>query len=342
MSRSIRSCAALLGAVLLAGLAAGPAWAAPDAEGTVSIESATCEDLGIGFLCSGIVYTANKTFKVYAADNPDNPMPVAGNFTYIYTIANDPGSNASFGVITFFGIEVPANGVTSAGYIDGAGVEPSATEVVAQGVRWRFEVDGIDPGETSEQLFLTSPFGPGDSDDSTVGLGSNAAIDTQGTCVGPVVAPPPLACTIGFWKNREAGKKGLLKFYPDGDYDAVKAKAVEISTVFSTEAELVTALTSKGNRTIEERAKQQLAALVLNVAAGNLFPANTKCRLFFGENGTQLDTTGDGQADTTLEAAFTEIESNILSMDEALQEEAKDLADDINNGVGVIDATMFN
>jgi hypothetical protein len=333
--------------LLLTGVTS-PAAAAPDAEGSITITSADCEDVGLGGLCTGPLYEATKTFQVFGADNPDNPVPVAGNFTYIYTIANSPSSVAIFGALNELNVQTPPNGTTSAGFVDGAGVEPSATEIAAGDIRWSFDAPNINPGETSEQLYLVSPYGPGEQPNTLVAVGNVFSIDTQATCVGPVVAPPALACTIGFWKNREAGKNGLLKFFPDdpdAEYAAVKAEAVSISSVFATEAELVAALTSMGARSIEERARQQLAALLLNVAAGKLFPNNTKCRLFldFGtNNGTELDLDGDGLADTTVEAALTTIESNILSGDPALQQEAKDLADDINNGVGVINSTMFN
>ena len=90
------------------------------------------------------------------------------------------------------------------------------------------------------------------------------------------------------------------------------------------------------SRSDVERAKQQLAAVLLDIAAGLLYPANIQCRTFLGVNGTQIDTNGDGVADMTLEAALTLIESNILSGDPALQQAALELADDINNGVGVL------
>jgi hypothetical protein len=323
------------------GLIALPVAAAPEAEGNTTITSQTCEELNLFPFCTGPVYEAVKSFAVYADTNPDNPLPVAGNFTYVFTITNKPTSNATLGPLKQFDVAVPANGATSAGYIDGAGVEPSSIDIQVTVVRYNFDVDFIDPGETSEQLYLTSPFGPGEVTDTTIAVGSTFSIDTTSTCVGPVVAPPSLGCTIGFWKNRQDGKKGVLKFFPDGDFDAVKAEAVAISSVFATEAELVAALTSKGNRDIEERTKQQLAALLLNIAAGNLYPSNTKCRLFIAENGTQIDIDGDGIADLSLEAALTLIESNLLSGDPDLQHDAHQLADDINNGIGVLNSSMF-
>lgn len=338
-----RPLAAGFAAALLLWSAAPAAQAGPEAEGTTTIVSKTCEELGIGSFCTGPVYKAIKSFEVFSDTNPDNPMAVAGNFTFVFTITNDPTSNPLAGQLIQFDVEVPMNGATAAGYLDGSGVEPSSIDIAVGVVRYNFDTDKIDPGETSEKLYLVSPFGPGEVTDTTIGTGSNFPLaDTRSTCVGPVVAPPALACTIGFWKNREAEKKGLLKFFPDGDFDDVKAHAVEISSVFSTEAELVSALTSKGNRPIEERAKQQLAALLLNVAAGDLYPSNTKCRLFIGGTGTQIDTNGDGVADLSIEAALTLIESNILSGDDALIHAAHQLADDINNGIGVLGATQFS
>jgi hypothetical protein len=314
--------------------------AAADAEGSITIESQSCEDLGLSTFCTGAAYSVLETFEVYSDTNPSNPMPSPGNFTYVYAVANDPDSNSFIGSLRVFETATPESGTVAAGYMDGSGVEPNFVEVQPTVVRWHFESDFIDPGETSESLYLVSPFGPGDIAEAAVG--SSFAIDTRAISVGPVMAPPPVACTIGFWNNRESGQNGLLKFFADGGYDLVKDEAVLISSIFDTPAELVAALTSKGRRGIEERAKQQLAALLLNVAAGNLFPTNTRCRLFVGEKGTLIDTNGDGEPDTNVEAALILIESNILSGDPNLQAEAHELADDINNGVGVIDATVFH
>jgi hypothetical protein len=322
-------------------VAASSATAAPDAEGTVTIESVTCASLGLPALCDDALYTAIKTYKVYADTNPSNPMPSPGHFTYIYKIVNDPSSTMMVGSLRRFDTETPASGTIAAGFLDGSSVEPNDVEVQSTVVRWVFESDFIDPGEASEELYLVSAFGPGEVTDTTVGVGSAFAIDTQTTSVGPVMAPPAVPCTIGFWKNRELKEEGLLKFFPGSNFDDVKAEAVAISSVFASEAELIAALTSKGARSMEARAKQQLAALLLNVAAGNLYSSNTKCRLFTGEHGTEIDTTGDGVADTNIEAALVLIESNILSGEKSLIAAAQSLADDINNGVGVLNQAVF-
>lgn len=289
-------------------------------------------------------YTATKHFWVYADDDADNPMPVAGHFTYIYTLTNDPGSFVSLKGLK---VLVPNGAASQFGFLPGSGVAPSSTQIVDQNdpnsgvskdeVQWDFVSPLIAPGAVSEKLYVISPYGPGDVD---VTVNGDFSLDADANCIGPVVEPAAVACTIGFWKNREKGKKGLLKFFPGSDFDDVKAEAVAISGgVFADEAALVSALTSKGNRPIEVKAKQQTAALLLTLAAGNLFPGNTKCRLF---SGTQLDLDGDGQADSDIDSAVTQIISDILSGDPSLQADAKDLTDDINNGIGVIGATQFN
>ena len=77
-------------------------------------------------------------------------------------------------------------------------------------------------------------------------------------------------CTIGFWKNRISDKKGLLKYYPNGELETLIMDAVDNSNgVFPDADYLIDALTSKGKRSTVERAKQQYAALLLNLAAGD-------------------------------------------------------------------------
>jgi hypothetical protein len=313
-------------AVALALAGAGAAHASPDADET---SSSIVSDPAFG------AFTAVKTAKFFREGNPEDPFPGDGANTYVYTLSNDSGSG--IGLIGM-GVQIPggtANAVIQAGVLPGSGTTPSETQVLPNAVQWNFFEVPIHPGEVSAQLFIVSTFDPGTAD---LTVNGDFGLDAPGVCGLVPVEPPavvgtPNPCTIGFWKNREQGKKGLLQFFPDGDFDAVKAEAVSISSVFASEAELVEALTSKGARTIEERARQQLSALVLNLASGTRFPDNTKCRLFFGN---ELDTDGDGVADLTVGAAFTQIESDILSGDPALQEPAKDLADDINNGIGVL------
>lgn len=305
-------------AIAAALLLALPASAAPDAEAQTTFAQA-----------DGL-YTAVKTVQVFSDTNPDNPMPVAGSFTYVYTITNQPSS--LIGLIGF-DIEVPADSVSQAGFFDGAGVEPTAILVGSLVVEFDFGTP-IAPGQTSEELFVISTFQPGAVEEVMRGendasVGGEFGFDTPGTCLGPAVPPEfigePLPCTIGFWKNRAAGKKGLLKFFPDPDFDGLVTDAVALSgAVFADEAALLSALGSKGRRTLEERGRQQLAALLLNLAAGDAFPDNQKCRLFEGnfitsnECGDQLTV---GQA---LETILLDVGAG------------HSCTDDINNGIGVV------
>jgi hypothetical protein len=298
----------------------------PDADETGSV---TIEDPTFG------AYTATKSSEFYRDTNPANPVPVLGFNTYVYTITNQTGGQIG---LVGFGVQIPdgtATVVHSVGFIAGSGVEPTGIEISPNEVKWTFFDNLVMPGAVSARLYIISAYQPGTADFTVNG---QFGADANGSCELIPVIPPdavgdPNPCTIGFWKNREDGKKGTLQHFPDGEFEALKAEAVSISTVFSTEAELVEALTSKGKRTVEERAQQQLAALLLNIAAGRLFPDNTKCRLFLLN---EVDTDGDGTANMTVAEALTEIESNILSGDPELQKQAQGLADDINNGIGVL------
>jgi hypothetical protein len=148
----------------------------------------------------------------------------------------------------------------------------------------------------------------------------------------PLEEPPdsPLACTPGFWKNRAAGKQGLLKFFPGDDFAAVVAEAVALSNgVFAGAEELVAAVSNQG--TPEVQARRNLAALLLNLAAGNLFPGNGKCQLF---EDNEIDENACGEelsvADA-LEAIFEDLGAGYFV-------DASECADDINNNLGLVGA----
>jgi hypothetical protein len=78
------------------------------------------------------------------------------------------------------------------------------------------------------------------------------------------------------------------------------------------------------------RAKQQLAATLLNLAAGDLFPDNQKCKLFEGNNITS-NACGTG---ITVGVAVSYGKVDILG-DIDGQTEAHNCFDDLNNGIGV-------
>ena len=308
-------------AVLLA-LGAGSAGAAPDISG-----STTFVEPNFG------AYTAIKSFEVYSPTNGTNPLPLAGNYTYLYTITNTAGS---FTCLIGFDQEVPAGSVTAAGFIPGAGVDPSGTTIGTVSIEWDWLAPTLCPGQTSDQLFVHSPYGPGMTNDTIVSVSDEFALDTTGTCVGPTVPPEetgePLPCTIGFWKNRADGKQGTLQWFPGSDFTDVVNAAVALSSgIFANSADLLFHLQSKGSRPILDRAKQQLAATLLNLAAGDLFPDNQKCRLF---ESNDITTNACG-AGITVGVAVSDGKVDILG-DNAAVHSAHECFDDLNNGIGVV------
>jgi hypothetical protein len=312
---------AFAGLSVLVALGAGSAVAAPDISG-----STTFIEPSFG------AYTAIKQFEVYAPDNPTNPLPLAGNYTYLYTITNTAGS---FTCLIGFDEQVPAGSVTAAGFIPGAGVDPSGTTIGAVSVEWDWITPTLCPGQTSDQLYVHSTWGPGGTTDTMVAVSDEFSLDTTGTCVGPTVPPEvvgdPMPCTIGFWKNRADGKQGTLQWFPNGDFDAVVDAAVALSMgTFVDAADLLDDLTSKGRRTILERGRQQLAATLLNLAAGDLFPDNQKCKLFEGNHITTNDCGDDLSVGTAVNNSIVG-----LGGDECTQHDAHECLDDINNGISV-------
>jgi len=277
-------------------------------------------------------YSATKTFAVYADDDPANPAPLAGNLTYVYTITNLP---TSFICIIGLDMEVPSGSVTAAGFIPGPGIDPSATIVAPTVVEWDWLAPFICPGEMSDAVFVQSPFGAGGVADNLVSLDGEFALDAPGTCVGPFVSPAgeAMPCTIGFWKNRADEKPGTLQHFADPLFDQIVTAAVALSMgLFADEAALLEALGSQGQRTIQERGLQQLAALFLNLAAGDLAPENQKCKLF---EGNSITSNACG-TDISVGDAVNQAKVDILG-DNAAQHHAQECADDINNGIGVVD-----
>ncbi len=308
-------------AVALATFGAGAASAAPDASGSTTL----IEPNGL--------YTAVKSYELYSATNPSNPLPLAGNYTYVYTITNAAGS---FTCLVGFDLEVPVGSATAAGFIAGAGVAPSATTIGTGVVQWEWFSPKLCPGQTSEQLYVHSAYGPGTVLDNLVSVEDEFSFDAIGTCIGPFVPPQPIgepiACTIGFWKNRADGKQGTLQWFPNGDFTATVDAAVALSSgIFTSATDLLNYLKSKGPRSILVRGKQQLAATLLNLAAGDLFPDNQKCKLFEGNNIT-TNTCGTG---ITVGVAVSQGKVDILG-DDTQQHEAQSCFDDINNGIGVV------
>lgn len=294
----------------------------------------TIEDPNFG------LYTVRKTFEVFADNNCGNPVPSTGSFTYVYTLEVLTGSTLG---VQSASVGVPDSGaVVDAGFLAGGGsgvVDPSSTVVSETDVRWFFDgtANGaLLEGETSAPLYLVSPYGPGDDAFTIFG---QAALNAPTTCVGPSVLPEPSPCSAFFWKLRALGWFWVKHYFPGSQFDDVKTRAVELSGgYFADEGDLVSALFHWGFLNPKKRAERQLAALLLNVAAGDLFPANTKCRLF---PGTELDLDGDEVADSTVDEAIGEIITKLDTTDPALHQEAFVLALDINLGRNVIGAAAF-
>lgn len=299
-------------------------------------------------------YTVEKIVSVFADTDPLNPAPLAGNFTYVYTLANLPGS---FLCLVGFDLEVPPDNAaaptTVASFIDGPGINPSAVLVGAVNnvvtVEWDFNSPQLCPAQISDRLIVQSPFAPGNVTQNMVSVDGVFFIDTPSTCVGPFVLAngetpgEPNACTIGFWKNRAAGKQGTLQHFPDDPnnpveddaFNAIVTQAVALcAPTFANEADLLNFLASKGKRDIETRGKQQLAAVCLDLAAGDLFAGNMKCELFEGNCVIDNACNPDGLP-LSIGDALTQMIASLQSGDNALFHDAQECADDINNGIGI-------
>jgi hypothetical protein len=327
------SCKQSLQALLVGGLVVllGPALAS--ARVLVATQTSTLTEPSFGS------FTASKQADVYLEDD-------GVTFTYEYTIMN---SMQSFDGLTRFILDlsqVPATCSIAVGFdaLSG-GIAPSNGGVIvgvpgdpmSQAV-WDFMAPVILPGEDSKVLTIVSDCGPMDNiPDKVVSLVDQLELSAQGLCLGPSVLPmppmggEPLPCTIGFWKNRSEGKQGLLQFFPDADFDAVVDAAVALSGgVFADAAALITDLESKGNRPQDQRARQQLAAFLLNLAAGDLFPDNQKCKLFEANGVTANACETDVSVGDALQIALDDLAGGLF-------EDSKDCSDDVNNGIGIFD-----
>ncbi|MCZ7582807.1 MAG: MSCRAMM family adhesin SdrC [Deltaproteobacteria bacterium] len=149
--------------------------------------------------------------------------------------------------------------------------------------------------------------------------------------LGETPPPPPagFTCpkTIGFWKQQFKGGKSSK--YSAAELNAIVAEALTLTDVFSTYADFNFFLNIKGNEGPLARAKRQFAAFTLNLAAFNLsdsvdWQAGLDESTPLDSSLTDADTVGD---------AFDEVESFILAgINLGI---ANDLADAINNGLGI-------
>jgi hypothetical protein len=328
----------LLLAVVAAAFVASAANAAPDQSGSGDI----AEPNGFPGVCDAPCYTVTKSYEYYSASNATAPgVCAAGENTYVYQLTHTGGTGTPLGFIpavTQFELSVETDDVGSATELPGFGISPSGVVVNAalDVVTFDFGAPPIASGQTSTKLVICSQLLPGSLADSIVSLSAQASLDASGQCIGPVLPPAggdPMPCTIGYWKNRTAGKKGTLQHFPAGEFEQIVTQAVALSGgLFTSDAELLAALTSKGARSAQDRALQQFSAFLLNLAAGDLFPENSKCRLF-ETNTVDSNACGSGiSIQTAVDNFFAAYNSGDYLG-------AKNCADDTNNGIGVVGAT---
>lgn len=129
------------------------------------------------------------------------------------------------------------------------------------------------------------------------------------------VEGPAGARTIGYWKNHDDEREFFI------------ADAVSLSSAFATESALRYDLSKKGKKSMNEKAKQQFAALLLNVASS----LNASTQLSTGELEIYNLIVVDDVTLATAGDAVNIIEDVINSGDDFNMENAKDLADEINN-----------
>lgn len=320
-------------AALLAFAGAAPAAHAqvPDVQGSAII----VEQNGFGGICGQPCYRVQKDYEVWLETNPGNPLPLAGNNTYIYKLTHLGGAGPIIPGIIKFEMNVPMISlVTAVGHIaTSPGIAPAVSAIDAAAVRFQWTT-AIPNGGTSKQLYIHSPLLPGTATDNLIGITSQGNLDTPGTCVGPFVEPQeegePMPCTHGFWKNRAVGKKGLLKFFPGTDFDPdlLNAAAALSNGIFADGAAVAAALAQQGNVGTQAKAEYQLAALLLNLAAGDLYPNNMKCKLFDGNMISENSCGSNITVAQALAQIFTEYAASNYEF-------VLSCADDINNGVGL-------
>ncbi|MHC4447219.1 MAG: hypothetical protein ACYSXF_05495 [Planctomycetota bacterium] len=349
-------------AIVLAALLAlaGMAGVAQAQVGLGDLASGICQNVepnGFPGVIDQPAFIIDKTYDVFSPGDLNNPAPLAGNNTYVYTLTYVGSSCTPLGFappVVRFEIMMDTSQATGAGFIAASpGVAPIQTNSGAGVVSWQIQdpnnpgaFPGLTfpcpagPGTSTKQLFIQSPLLPGLVSENATSTDGGLSLDAPGTCVGPFVEPmveegDAMPCTIGFWKNRFDGKQGTLQWFPEPDLTTVLNTATALcAAVFTDSTDLLTHLQSKGKRSILIRAKQQKAAWCLNMAAGDEFPNNMKCKLFDG-NWIVDNACGVG---LTVGDAFTQCIADITSGNDTLVHDAHDCADDVNNGISVINS----
>ncbi len=289
----------------------------------------------------GAFWTFQVAYEVYDDDNCANPKKVKGSYTYVYTVTfADQGPIPDLSLQNLRVELQNSSYVVSAGYLTGGpGVAPSAVIVSttpANNVTATFADGSLVVGDTSLPIYIVSPYQPGAG---IVNL-QVTAFANSGAALVPTALPQACPCTTSYWVLRTTGWIFFLGDFPGSQLESIKLRAVELSGgFFTSKNDLINSLLYPGFLDVKKKAKRELAALLMNVAAGELFPANTKCRLFLG---TELDENGDDVADGTVSGAIGQIITKIQSNDFFQQLDALSQAAQINNGQDVLGMTLFH
>ncbi len=161
---------------------------------------------------------------------------------------------------------------------------------------------------------------------------STAFGNAQGLVDGaPMVVIVVEPRTIGFWKQQAEQKGNGSTKYTVDELNVLINQALALDSsyagsggnVFNNNTTLFKSdMLSQGKRDLSGRGRQQIASLLLNLVSGRL-SQSTPISL------------PEYTAATTVGAALTEVEQGIKSGVAAQVEDAKNIADFINNGVGI-------
>jgi hypothetical protein len=152
-------------------------------------------------------FVAIKRAEAFLEGNPDDPFPGDGLNTYTYTIQNCDGvipecaGATSFLPLIGFKVAVPSPAAFSAAGGLGGGNPADAPGGALNGgeVEWFFTGSPINPGETSEKLYITSTYAPGVGAHNIISVNGALNFDASTICIGPQVPPP--ACDLQLEKT---------------------------------------------------------------------------------------------------------------------------------------------
>ena len=206
-------------------IGASSAQAGPDQFGSATIE----EPNGFPGVCDQPCYTVTKSYEVWYPSNPDNPLPLAGNNTYIYKLVHEGGLGPFVPAVLQFELEVDTSMVTAAGHIaTSPGVAPTleTIDTVNAVVTWDFAGPTLNDGETTKLLYVHSPLDPGTLSDNMISVSAQAGLDAPGTCIGPFVEKMEECSLI-------VEKEGCVVQPPDPGGDACQGRATAFSFVYT-------------------------------------------------------------------------------------------------------------